>query len=80
MHRDPPHNSKARGMGFCLFNFAVVAAEHAFETYGVKRIAMLDWDVHHGNGVAALVDGDERIRYASLHEEGNFPNNYVAAL
>ena len=61
-------------MGFCLFNFAVVAAEHAFETYGVKRIAMLDWDVHHGNGVAALVDGDERIRYASLHEEGNFPN------
>ena len=61
--RPPGHHAlKARGMGFCLFNFAVVAADHAFRQHGIKRIAMLDWDVHHGNGVADLVRDDERIR------------------
>lgn len=48
--------------GFCLVCFAAVAASHALETLGCGRVAMLDFDVHHGNGVAALVKGDERVR------------------
>ena len=73
--RPPGHHAlKARGMGFCSFNFVACAATYALEKYGLNRVAILDWDVHHGNGVAALVDPDSRIRYCSLHEDGNFPN------
>ena len=48
--------------GFCLVCFAAVAAFHALESLGCGRVAMLDFDVHHGNGVAALVKGEERVR------------------
>ena len=56
----PP--SDATVTGFCLICFAAVAAFHALETLGCGRVAMLDFDVHHGNGVAALVKGEERVR------------------
>jgi acetoin utilization deacetylase AcuC-like enzyme len=75
--RPPGHHAlRDRGMGFCLFNFCTVAAVRALDDpdNGVERVAMLDWDVHHGNGVADLVRDDPRIRYASLHEAGNFPS------
>ena len=75
--RPPGHHAlRDRGMGFCLFNFCTVAAVHALDDpeSGVERVAMLDWDVHHGNGVAALVREDPRIRYVSLHEAANFPS------
>lgn len=54
-----------RWVGFCLVCFAAVAAFHAVETLGCGRVAVMDFDVHHGNGVAALVKGDERVRYRS---------------
>eukprot|EP00904_Undaria_pinnatifida_P010795 jgi/Undpi1/6846/HiC_scaffold_21.g09322.m1 len=74
--RPPGHHATAGvGMGFCLVCFAAVAATHALETLGCNRVAMLDFDVHHGNGVAALVKGDERIRYCSIHQGGIFPGS-----
>lgn len=48
-------------VGFCVVCFAAVAAYHAVETLGCTRVAMLDFDVHHGNGVAASVKNDERV-------------------
>lgn len=50
-----------RTQGFCLVCFAAVAAFHALDALGCGRVAMLDFDVHHGNGVAALVKGDARV-------------------
>ncbi|CAM9231975.1 unnamed protein product [Scytosiphon promiscuus] len=74
--RPPGHHATAGvGMGFCLVCFAAVAAFHAVESLGCRRVAMLDFDVHHGNGVAALVKGDERIRYCSIHQGGIFPGS-----
>eukprot|EP00752_Nemacystus_decipiens_P018681 g16746.t1 len=74
--RPPGHHATAGvGMGFCLVCFAAVAAFHALETLGCGRVAMLDFDVHHGNGVAALVKGEERIRYCSIHQGGIFPGS-----
>ncbi|CAM9178888.1 unnamed protein product [Choristocarpus tenellus] len=60
-------------MGFCIICFAAAAAFHALETLGCQRVAILDWDVHHGNGVASIVKSDPRIRYCSLHQGGIFP-------
>ena len=73
--RPPGHHAEREsGMGFCIFNFAAAAALHAVESKLAKRVAILDIDVHYGNGVASIVEHDERIRYASLHQEGIFPN------
>ncbi|CAN0388880.1 unnamed protein product [Ascophyllum nodosum] len=71
----PPghHATSVVAMGFCLVCFAAVAAFHALETLGCRRVAILDFDVHHGNGVAAIVKGDDRIRYSSIHQGGIFP-------
>ncbi|CAN0256302.1 unnamed protein product [Pylaiella littoralis] len=74
--RPPGHHATASvSMGFCLVCFAAVAAFHAVETLGCGRVAVMDFDVHHGNGVAALVKGDERIRYCSIHQGGIFPGS-----
>eukprot|EP00903_Cladosiphon_okamuranus_P011457 g10791.t1 len=76
LSRPPGHHATAGvGMGFCLVCFAAVAAFHALDTLGCGRVAMLDFDVHHGNGVAALVKGEERIRYCSIHQGGIFPGS-----
>ena len=58
--------------GFCFFNSVAVAAGCALER-GAQRVAILDWDVHHGNGVAAIFREEPRVRYASTHEAGGFP-------
>lgn len=60
-------NAPRRPKGFCLVCFAAVAAFHALETLRCGRVAMLDFDVHHGNGVSALVKHDERVRYRPEH-------------
>ncbi|CAM9630866.1 unnamed protein product [Ectocarpus sp. 6 AP-2014] len=74
--RPPGHHATAGvGMGFCLVCFAAVAAFHALDALGCGRVAILDFDVHHGNGVAALVKGDARIRYCSIHQGGIFPGS-----
>jgi acetoin utilization deacetylase AcuC-like enzyme len=72
--RPPGHHAlAARAMGFCLVNNVVVAARYATEELGVTRIAILDWDVHHGNGTEAIVEGDEAILFVSLHQWPFYP-------
>lgn len=61
-------------MGFCLFNNIAVGAAHARETYGLSRIAVIDFDVHHGNGTQAIVEVDPTVLFASIHQGFIFPN------
>lgn len=60
-------------MGFCLINFAAVAAAEYLASHPEGRVAVLDWDVHHGNGVAAIMADEPRVRYCSTHEQGGYP-------
>jgi acetoin utilization deacetylase AcuC-like enzyme len=72
--RPPGHHALAdRAMGFCLINNIVVAARYAQTELGLERIAILDWDVHHGNGTEAIVRGDESIFFVSLHQWPFYP-------
>ncbi|MBI2401194.1 MAG: histone deacetylase [Gemmatimonadetes bacterium] len=72
--RPPGHHALAEeAMGFCLINNVVVAARTALEEWGCRRVLIVDWDVHHGNGTQALVEQDSRIRYVSLHQWPLYP-------
>ena len=72
--RPPGHHAiHSRSMGFCIFNFAVGTALYALESLGLNRVAILDFDVHYGNGVADLISSNPNIRYTSLHEHPLFP-------
>lgn len=72
--RPPGHHAEAAtAMGFCLFANAVIAARHAQRHRGAERVAIVDWDVHHGNGTQAIVWSDPSIMYASTHQMPLFP-------
>lgn len=72
--RPPGHHAEPdRAMGFCLFNNVALAAYRALDAHGMERVAVLDFDVHHGNGTEALVRGDRRILYASSFQYPLFP-------
>ncbi len=72
--RPPGHHAEpARPMGFCLFNNAAVAAMHARAQWGVQRVAVVDFDVHHGNGTQAFFSGDPDLFYASSHQSPCYP-------
>lgn len=72
--RPPGHHAERdRPMGFCLFNNAAVGARYAQRVHGVKKIAILDWDVHHGNGTQHIFEGDPTIFYSSLHQYPFYP-------
>lgn len=72
--RPPGHHALAdEAMGFCLINHVVVAARGALEEWGCRRVLIVDWDVHHGNGTQALIEHDARIRYVSLHQWPLYP-------
>ncbi len=72
--RPPGHHAPAdRAMGFCLFNSAAIAALHARAAHGAARVAVVDFDVHHGNGTEAIFWNDENAFYASSHEWPQYP-------
>ncbi len=73
--RPPGHHATAdRGMGFCIFNHVAVAANYLRKNHGLTRIAIIDWDVHHGNGTEAIFAADPDVFYISLHQDGIYPN------
>ena len=72
--RPPGHHAEAdRAMGFCLFNAVAVAALHARDRWGLRRIAVLDFDVHHGNGTQAMFWDNPELFYASSHQAPCYP-------
>jgi acetoin utilization deacetylase AcuC-like enzyme len=72
--RPPGHHAESNaGMGFCLFSNAAIAALFALEQPGINRVAILDWDVHHGNGTQAIVETHSQIAYCSLHQYPSYP-------
>jgi acetoin utilization deacetylase AcuC-like enzyme len=72
--RPPGHHAEATSaMGFCLFNNVVVAAKYALEKHGLLRVAVVDFDVHHGNGTQHIAEDDFRILYASTHQYPFYP-------
>lgn len=74
--RPPGHHAmRNQGLGFCIFNNMVVAAEHARRRYGLERVMIVDWDVHHGNGIQDAFYGDPGVLFVSLHQEDWFPEN-----
>ncbi|HEX5738705.1 MAG TPA: histone deacetylase family protein, partial [Hydrogenophaga sp.] len=71
----PPghHATRNQAMGFCFVNNVAVAAKYALERHGLKRVAIIDFDVHHGNGTEDIVAGDERILMCSFYQHPFYP-------
>jgi acetoin utilization deacetylase AcuC-like enzyme len=74
--RPPGHHAiPSSGMGFCIFGNVAIAVAHARAVRGVERIAVVDWDVHHGNGTQAAFYGDPEVLTISIHQDNVFPPN-----
>ncbi|PSF36028.1 histone deacetylase [Aphanothece hegewaldii CCALA 016] len=71
----PPghHATRKTGMGFCLFSNAAIASVYALEKPEINRVAILDWDVHHGNGTENIIEDSPHIAYCSLHQFPCYP-------
>ncbi|PIB26506.1 acetoin utilization protein [Amylibacter kogurei] len=77
--RPPGHHAeKTTPMGFCLFGNVAIGAKYALENYGLKRVAIVDFDVHHGNGTQDLIWDDERILFVSTHQMPLYPGTGYA--
>lgn len=74
--RPPGHHAEVgTAMGFCLFNSIAIAARHAQNAHGMERVAIIDWDVHHGNGTQDIFWSDKTVLYASTHQMPLFPGS-----
>lgn len=74
--RPPGHHAeRTQAMGFCLFNHAAIAARHAQAAYGAERVALVDWDVHHGNGSQDIFWDDGTVLYCSTHQMPLYPGS-----
>jgi acetoin utilization deacetylase AcuC-like enzyme len=72
--RPPGHHAQAaRGAGFCIFNNIAIGARHAIARHGMKRILIVDWDLHHGNGTQEAFYDDRRVLYFSTHQSPAYP-------
>ena len=75
--RPPGHHAeKMQAMGFCFFGNIAIAARHAINTHGLERVAIVDFDVHHGNGTEDLVDGDKKILFCSSFQHPFYPGGH----
>ena len=72
----PPghHASEEQAMGFCLFNNVAIAANYALEAYGLERVCIVDWDVHHGNGTQDIFYASPTVLFCSLHQLPLYPH------
>ncbi|MFT7667467.1 MAG: acetoin utilization deacetylase AcuC-like enzyme [Planctomycetota bacterium] len=77
--RPPGHHAESnKAMGYCLFNNVVIAARYLQEKHGIERVAILDWDVHHGNGTQHLTEHDPTLHFTSLHQFPHYPGTGAA--
>jgi len=77
--RPPGHHAEREtAMGFCFFGNVAIAAKHALDHHGFKRVAIVDFDVHHGNGTQDLVEDDPRILFCSTHQSPLYPGTGAA--
>ena len=76
----PPghHATKDKGMGFCIFNNVAIAARYAQKKYGIDRVLIVDWDVHHGNGTQDIFYDDASVFYFSTHQWPFYPGTGTA--
>ncbi|MEW6049668.1 MAG: histone deacetylase [Candidatus Zixiibacteriota bacterium] len=79
--RPPGHHAERdRAMGFCIFNNVAVAAADLLESGALSRVAIVDWDVHHGNGTERMFVEDDRVLYISLHQYPHYPGSGHASM